>query len=85
MIPSRLTCDAHTRCRCCTANAGSTARLSLRVCDFVNELARVNWQFTLAEANAWIENNISTFKDVSINESEARTFLMHNSNNGGMV
>lgn len=52
--------------------------------DFVAGLERVNWKFTMAEANRWIENNIATFRDVSTEEGEARTFWMFNPNNGGL-
>lgn len=51
--------------------------------DFVAALAQVNFEWSLAEANRWIEHYQSTFKDVSTEEGERRTFLLFNPNNGG--
>ncbi|WP_368900335.1 hypothetical protein [Mixta calida] len=62
----------------------SRGRRTVTTRDFVAELARVNWSFSMAEANQWIENNISTFKDISTAEGQERTFLMFNPNNGGL-
>lgn len=50
--------------------------------DFVRHLARANWNWTLSEANAWIESHVSTFKDISTSEGQARTFMLFNPNGG---
>ncbi|KDF60155.1 hypothetical protein AF35_00276 [Enterobacter roggenkampii CHS 79] len=50
--------------------------------DFVKHLARANWDWTLKEANDWIESHVSTFKDISSSEGQARTFMLYNPNGG---
>lgn len=49
---------------------------------FVRELQKVKWDWTLKEANKWIELSVSTFKDVSTEESENRMFALYNPNGG---
>lgn len=50
--------------------------------DFVDHLAKVNWNWTLKQANQWIESYVTTFKDISEQEGEARTFMLFNPNGG---
>jgi hypothetical protein len=50
--------------------------------DFVNELERVNWHWSLKKANAWIDCYVTTFKDISAHEGEERTFMLFNPNGG---
>ncbi|BEA10571.1 TPA: DNA polymerase V [Escherichia coli] len=50
--------------------------------DFVSELAKVNWHWSLQEANKWIEHYVTTFKDISPNEGENRLFMLYNPNGG---
>lgn len=50
--------------------------------DFVMHLARANWNWSLKEANDWIESHVSTFKDISTSEGQARTFMLYNPNGG---
>ena len=50
--------------------------------DFVKHLARSNWDWSLKEANEWIESHVSTFKDISTSEGQARTFMLYNPNGG---
>lgn len=57
-------------------------RRTVATADFVAELERVNWHWDLKRANEWIENSVSTFKDVSTEEGEARTFMVFNPNGG---
>lgn len=45
---------------------------------FVQELEKVNWIWSGRQANKWIEDNVSTFKDISTEEGENRTFLFYN-------
>ena len=57
-------------------------RRTLRTVDFVRELKKVNWDFSLRDANAWIEASVSTFKDISPTEDEERLFMLYNPNGG---
>lgn len=50
---------------------------------FVAALAQVNYDWSLAEANRWVEHYQSTFRDVSTEEDERRTFQLFNPNGGG--
>ncbi len=49
---------------------------------FVEQLARVNWDYSLREANRWIETYVTTFKDITPDESENRLFFLFNPNGG---
>ncbi len=49
---------------------------------FIKELAKYNWHWTPRQANQWIEIYITTFKDISTQEGEERTFKLYNPNNG---
>lgn len=53
-------------------------RRTVTTVDFVNELAKLNWHFTLKEANRWVEIYTRTFRDVSTQEGEERTFEVFN-------
>lgn len=37
---------------------------------FVQGLSKVNWEFSLKDANAWIESSVSTFKYLSMVEGK---------------
>ena len=50
--------------------------------DFVRQLERVNWHFSLREANQWIKANTVTFRDVSTQEGESNTYQQFNPNGG---
>lgn len=50
--------------------------------DFVRELKKVNWEWTRRQANDWIEMSVSTFKDISTEEGDNRTFMVYNPNGG---
>lgn len=63
-----------------TKRAGRSTTITTE--DFVKELAAVNWHWSLKEANEWIETHITTFRDVSTVEGEARTFQLYNPNGG---
>lgn len=60
----------------------SNGRGTVTTEDFVKHLARANWNWTLKEANDWIESHVSTFKDISTSEVQARTFMLYNPNGG---
>lgn len=59
-----------------------SGRRTVRTVDFVRELKKVNWHFSLRDANAWIEASVSTFKDISPTEGEERLFMLFNPNRG---
>ncbi len=63
-------------------NVEPSGRRTVATADFVVALAAVNHHWTLAEANRWIEHYQSTFRDVSTEEGERRTFQLFNPNNG---
>ena len=48
--------------------------------DFVAELERHNWHWSQKEANDWIENQQSYFRDITPDFSENRTFHLFNPN-----
>lgn len=58
-------------------------RRTVTTADFIKELSAVNHEWTLAEANRWIEHYQHSFRDVSTEEGERRTFHLFNPNNGG--
>jgi len=60
-----------------------TGRRIVRTVDFVRELAALNHDFSLRDANIWIEHYQCSFRDVSTEEGERRTFQLFNPNNGG--
>ncbi|MEM6162033.1 DNA polymerase V [Erwinia sp. P6884] len=51
--------------------------------DFVRNLSLYGHEWGLKEANRWVEHYQSSFKDVSTEEGERRTFMLINPNNGG--
>ncbi|HAB74571.1 MAG TPA: DNA polymerase V [Pantoea sp.] len=57
-------------------------RYTVTTVDFVQELAKLNWDYTLKEANRWVEIYTTTFRDVSTKEGEERTFQVFNPNGG---
>lgn len=61
----------------------SSGGRTVATADFIVALARVNYDWTLKEANQWIEHYQSTFRDVSTEEGERRTFQLFNPNGGG--
>lgn len=54
----------------------------LRTRDFVCALQERGVHFSGREANQWIEGYVTTFKDVSTQEGDDRTFQLHNPNGG---
>ena len=59
-----------------------SGRRTVTTADFVMELEKVNWYWSQKEANKWIEFYVTTFKDVSTQEGDARTFMLYNPNGG---
>lgn len=55
-------------------------RYTVTTVNFVKELAKLSWHFTLKEANRQVEIYTSTFRDVSTKEGEERTFQVLNRN-----
>lgn len=50
--------------------------------EFVHHLEKLNWHFSLREANQWIKANTVTFRDSSTQEGEAKTYKQFNPNGG---
>jgi hypothetical protein len=59
-----------------------SGRRTVTTADFVRELAKVNWFWSQKQANEWIEYYVTTFKDISTQEGQARTFMLFNHNGG---
>jgi len=59
-----------------------SGRRTVTTQDFVTQLSIINWQWSLREANQWIENYVTAFKDISPNEGENRLFMLYNPNGG---
>lgn len=59
-----------------------SGRQTVTTQDFVTQLSMINWQWSLREANQWIENYVTTFKDISPGEGENRLFMLYNPNGG---
>lgn len=60
----------------------SSGRRTVTTQDFVKQLSAVNWNWSLKQANDWIECYVTTFRDISDREGEARTFVLFNPNGG---
>lgn len=58
-------------------------RRTVTTADFVRTLSLYGHEWGMAEANRWVEHYQSTFRDVSTEHGERRTFLLYNPNNGG--
>ncbi|AIX48822.1 DNA polymerase V [Pantoea sp. PSNIH1] len=59
-----------------------SGRSTVTTADFVEELKRVNWHFTLKQANDWIRSHTTTFRDASTQEGENMTWFRFNPNGG---
>jgi hypothetical protein len=57
-------------------------RRTITTADFVRQLEAKNCRWDMRQANVWIETYVTTFKDVSKCEGEARTFQLFNPNGG---
>lgn len=49
---------------------------------FIKELEAVNWIWSAKQANKWVENYVTTFRDVSREEGDNRTFQLFSPNGG---
>ncbi|WP_034948050.1 hypothetical protein [Erwinia oleae] len=56
----------------------SRGRQTVSTVDFVRTLAAYNHDWSLREANVWIEHYQSMFRDISTEEGERRTFFLTN-------
>ncbi|EPC4044075.1 hypothetical protein ACRZPF_001511 [Enterobacter mori] len=45
-------------------------------------MAKVNWNWSLHESHKWIENYVTTFKDITPSEGENRLFMLYNYGGG---
>ncbi|MEK9538038.1 DNA polymerase V [Pantoea agglomerans] len=57
-------------------------RFTISTLDFVKELDRINWHYTLSAANKWIETHTTTFRDISPTDGDERVFQVFNPNGG---
>ncbi len=57
-------------------------RRTVTTVDFVAELEKVNWHYSLTEANEWIRLYVRTYRDVSTQEGEEKTYQCFNPNGG---
>ncbi|KGT87464.1 hypothetical protein NG99_23240 [Erwinia typographi] len=55
-----------------------SGRRTVATTDFVRELHRHNHDFSLREANIWIEHYQCCFRDITPHEGEARIFYLMN-------
>lgn len=60
----------------------ASGRFTISTLDFVSELERLNWHYTLRAANSWIEMHTTTFRDISTTDGDERTFQVFNPNGG---
>lgn len=60
----------------------ASGRRTITTSGFVRELAKYNWEWSLRQANEWIETYVTTFTDISTQEGENRTFKLYNPNGG---
>ena len=60
----------------------SNGRRTVTTSGFIRELAKVNWIWSPRQANRWIEHYVTTFRDVSTQEGDDRTFQLYNPNGG---
>jgi len=58
----------------------AAGRFTISTLDFVKELDRLNWRYSLRAANKWIEMHTTTFRDISTSEQEERMFQVFNPN-----
>ncbi|KGT86781.1 DNA polymerase V [Pantoea rodasii] len=57
-------------------------RFTISTVDFVAVLKRYKWEYSLSEANKWIETHTTTFRDISPTNGEERVFQVFNPNGG---
>lgn len=58
----------------------AAGRYTISTLDFVKELDRLNWHYSLRAANKWIEMHTTTFRDISYREGDERLFQLFNPN-----
>ncbi|MBZ7262499.1 DNA polymerase V [Klebsiella oxytoca] len=59
-----------------------TGRRTVTTSRFLRELAEHGWVWSPRQANKWIEHYVTTFRDVSTQEGDERTFQLYNPNGG---
>lgn len=59
-----------------------SCRRIVKIADFVQELLKVNWDFSMEEANLWIARYTIFFKDITPDHGENKTWFMCNPNGG---
>lgn len=61
---------------------GAEGRFTISTLDFVKELDRIYWHYTLSAPNKWIETHTTTFRDISPTDGDERVFQVFNPNGG---
>lgn len=57
-------------------------RFTISTLDFVAVLKRYKWDYSLRDANKWIETHTTTFRDISPQDGDERVFQVFNPNGG---
>jgi hypothetical protein len=57
-------------------------RFTISTLDFVAVLKRYKWDYSLRDANTWIETHTTTFRDISPIDGDERVFQVFNPNGG---
>ncbi|NIG17417.1 DNA polymerase V [Pantoea sp. Al-1710] len=57
-------------------------RFTISTLDFVAVLKRYKWDYSLRDANNWIETHTTTFRDISPQDGDERVFQVFNPNGG---
>ncbi|KJV49679.1 DNA polymerase V [Pantoea sp. BL1] len=57
-------------------------RFTISTIDFVTVLKRYKWEYSLRDANKWIETHTTTFRDISPTNGDERVFQVFNPNGG---
>ncbi|EAV4637737.1 DNA polymerase V [Salmonella enterica] len=78
-MPRRYEIDAAWRA---AITREANGRQTVTTAAFVRELKTFNWDWSLRQANQWIETYVTVFRDVSTTEGENRTFQLFNPNGG---
>lgn len=60
----------------------SSGKRTVKTVDFVERLASYGHNWSLSEANAWIDFYKRTWRDISRDEGESKTYFQFNSNGG---
>ena len=60
----------------------SSGKRTVKTVDFVERLASYGHDWSLSEANTWIDFYQRTWRDISSEEGDSKTYFQFNSNGG---